>query len=166
MKNPSGTGLVMICNMFCRWAARYDDTNTHSIKMLLGGLVHGEVLPRDEANLSAVKFDLKKAPQSQLSILFLSDTRPIWIFLHIWHSFTWFCVKYYTIDSIYIYIYTICSVPMFFHGARQGSEVYWLNSHMNIMNIDFRINNIYIYIYIYIVSGHNKVPGRKNMIRY
>ena len=108
-----------ICNMFCRWAARYDDTNTHSIKMLLGGLVHGEVLPRDEANLSAVKFDLKKAPQSQLSILFLSDTRPIWIFLHIWHSFTWFCVKYYTIDSIYIYTYiqfVQCQCSSMAHG--------------------------------------------------
>ena len=127
-----------ICNRFCRWVARYDDTNTHSIKILLGGLVHGEVLPRDEANLSGVKFNLKKAPQSQLSILFLSDTRPIWIFLHIWHSLNWFCVKYYCNDSIYVYIYAICSVPMFFHGARQRSEVYWLNSHMN---NEYRLQN-------------------------
>ena len=35
-----------------RWAARYDNTNTHSIKILLCGLAHGEVLPPDEANVS------------------------------------------------------------------------------------------------------------------
>ena len=43
---------IDICNRFCRWAARYDNTNTHSIKILLCGLAHGEVLPPDEANVS------------------------------------------------------------------------------------------------------------------
>ena len=38
--------------IFSGTGSRYDDTNTHSIKILSGGLVHGEVLPRDEANVS------------------------------------------------------------------------------------------------------------------
>ena len=29
----------------------YDNTNTYSIKILLGGLAHGEVLPPDYANV-------------------------------------------------------------------------------------------------------------------
>ena len=41
-----------ICNRLYRWTARYDNTNTHSIKILLWGLAHGEVLPLDEANVS------------------------------------------------------------------------------------------------------------------
>ena len=41
-----------ICNKLYRWAARYDETNTHSIKILLCRLAHGEVLPSDEANVS------------------------------------------------------------------------------------------------------------------
>ena len=40
-----------ICNRLYRWVARYIDTNTHSIKMLLCGLAHGEVLPPNEANV-------------------------------------------------------------------------------------------------------------------
>ena len=41
-----------ICNKICRWATTYGDTNTHSIKILSGGLAHGEVLLRIEANVS------------------------------------------------------------------------------------------------------------------
>ena len=41
-----------ICNRLYRWTARYDNTNTHFIKILSCGLAHGEVLPPDEANVS------------------------------------------------------------------------------------------------------------------
>ena len=34
-----------IHNSLNRWAARYDNSNTHPIKVLLCGLAHGEVLP-------------------------------------------------------------------------------------------------------------------------
>ena len=41
-----------ICNRLYRWAARYDNTNTHSIKILWCGHAHGEALPPNEANVS------------------------------------------------------------------------------------------------------------------
>ena len=44
--------MTCICNRLYRWAARYDNTNTHSINILLCGHAHGEVLPPDEANVS------------------------------------------------------------------------------------------------------------------
>ena len=39
-----------IYNRLYRWAARYDSTNTHSIKIVLGRLAHGKFLPSDEAS--------------------------------------------------------------------------------------------------------------------
>ena len=54
-----------ICNSINRWAARYDNTNTHPIKSLLCGLAHGEVLPPDESDVSQdFTVPLRHFPQS------------------------------------------------------------------------------------------------------
>ena len=139
-----------ICNRFCRWAARYDDTNIPSTFCWVG-LCTAKFCREMKQTWVGWNLILKKHHNISYRFYFY-QTQGLFEYFCIYGIVLPDFVSNISVMIRYIYTY-IQFVQRQCSSMAHGNEVRytdWIRTW--IMNIDFRIDNIYIYIYIYIYS--------------